>query len=141
MIEVSPVALVVMDAATLVENRVLSENISGELRFTCIAGTLRRAGVGVCYHVYAVIVRKVADWVLTLCRHVVVYVCLALQDDSCNDEEHNGEEHRVDRKLCINQFLSLTSLAKILSAFVSIGSISMKLKRSIMATETEPILS
>ena len=88
-----------------------------------------------------VVVGEVAHWVLTLSRHVVVYVGLALKHDSCDDEEDYREEHRVDRKLIVRNKFFLTRRAKILSADVRIGSISMKLKRSIMATEIEPIFS
>ena len=89
----------------------------------------------------AVIIPKVAHWVLALIRHVLIYVSFALQDDATIHEEHNREENGINCELIIEfvRHSLLTSLAKILSALNRIGSMSMKLKRSMMATEIEPI--
>ncbi len=91
---------------------------------------------------HSVVVCEVADRVLTLCCHVFVYLGFPLENNPCNNEEDYGEEHRVDSKLNrTHNGWRLTRRAKILSAVVKIGSINMKLKRSIMATDIDPILT
>ena len=51
------------------------------------------------YQMDPVVVSEVADRVQALGSHVLIYVGLAFKDDSGVDEEDEGKEHRIYRKL------------------------------------------